>query len=206
MLPASHGPVGVLHCVPSAVLLKPQVPFVHTLVWQAVSVPGQSAAPLHPTQLPEPLQTMPLPQTVVWEANVCTRVPLLHVSIVHGFPSSGGSLSGANPQVPETQTAFLQSPAVPGGQSAAVLHPTQAPCPLQTPVAQAVPATELTCDGTPPVQMSWVQGFESLGTSLSSAMNPQVPEAQTAFWQSPAGPCGQLADVVQLGLVQPDMS
>ena len=69
----------------------------------------------------------------------------------------------------------------------------------------AVPGVALMCEGTPSVQMSWVHELESLGTSVLSATKPQVPESQTAFWQSPAGPWGHSAAVVQLGLTQPEV-
>jgi hypothetical protein len=54
--------------------------------------------------------------------------------------------------------------------------------------------------------MSLVQGFPSFGTSVLSAANPQLPETQTGCWQSPAGPWGQSAAVVQLGLTQAEVS
>jgi hypothetical protein len=126
---------------------------------------------------------------------------------VHRVPSFWTSVSSlAKPQVPETHTAFLQSAAGPWGQSAALLQPTHAPWPLQTPPAHAAPAAMLDWDGLPFAQIPCVQELADAGTSELSATKPQVPDSHTAFWQSPAGPCGQSAAVVQLGLVQPDMS
>jgi hypothetical protein len=75
-------------------------------------------------------------------------------------------------------------------QSLSWVQPAQLPAPSHArfPVGpHAVPLGAGGCEGTPLVQMSCVQGLESLGTSLLSAtiFVPPCP-SHTTCWQSPA--------------------
>ena len=83
--------------MPGAVKCVPQVPFVHVRVAQSVSIPGQSEAVRHCTQLPLPSHSVPplWSQVVPAVSGGFDGTPLVQTSPVHSFPSTGTSVSSA---------------------------------------------------------------------------------------------------------------
>jgi hypothetical protein len=136
----SQNPVA-LHAVFDGAFVKPHVPERHVRVRQIVSVPGQSAAATHWTQLPAPSQTVPPFELHAVPATEFAQpgVPPVHVAVAH-VPHVGKLVaSTAKPQTPETQTAVWHEPGAACGQSAGVVQPV--PPPSQVHVQQ-VPFTQ----------------------------------------------------------------
>src|SRR5581483_7082280 len=98
-LPSHESPlqsfaVGSASLVPWETNVTPQTPAaLQVRVRQALSVPGQSDATVQPTHWPLALHRLAPPHDVPAAAMLCTGSPALHRSSVHGFTSSGTSVS-----------------------------------------------------------------------------------------------------------------
>src|SRR3954463_12301716 len=95
------------------------------------------------------------------------------------------SARGVKPQIPPVmQTGTWQ--ALPVGQFASAMQPTQAPSPSHIwLVPHETPAETLVFTGIPLLQVSLVHGLLSPGTSLSSFTVATAPLEHTSFLQSP---------------------
>src|SRR5262252_974356 len=100
--------------VPSASLLSPQTPWaLQVLVWQAPSVPGQSAAVRQPRQWPAPSHCLLPSQVVLAGSAGLEGTPAVQTSSVQGLLSIGLSLSSFTATIwpLPSHRLCLQSPA-----------------------------------------------------------------------------------------------
>ena len=147
---------------PGSVFLTPHLPRSQVRTWHSLSWPEQSLGCRQETQEPLPSQTRPVPQELPDLTGGFDLTPAVHRSLVHGFLSSGRSVSSGWVAVAPlpSHTSRKQSPVICTGsgvpvgvkswphlpctqvrvwqasswpaQSAGARHPTQTPLPSQT--------------------------------------------------------------------------
>src|SRR5690349_16710500 len=115
------------------------MPFMQTVVWQALGGGPQFASVMQPTQEPMPLHIRLVPQLTPLATFGFDGVPFVQTSSVHRLPSTGTSLSStACTMLPLMQTSVWQLPvgaALTNLPSAAGVDP-QAPAALHVNVRQ----------------------------------------------------------------------